>query len=323
MALQIVWQRLIGLPKECVALYWVPKSGDLSRRCLAYLMQASLLTGAGAIVSTTSSLASDLNELSSQFYSFVPASPKLSSKNVIPPTWADDREQARVAYQKGEFTEALKHLKEASDGGDLIATWYLGHMYRLGQGVKADNVLALEYYQQVAKAFSPDENDLQLMRVSIDSLVHVANYYRAGDAQAGIAPNPLQAFNIYRLASTYGHPAAQYALGLMYFRGEGVKANRDQAVRWLMLAARKRFAPAEALLGDMYWDGDYVRQDKIRALMWYILAQQSARPEENPEIFDRYDDMMNQSSSAERADAEGRAVDWASKFPKQIQSATP
>lgn len=301
----------------------VPTLGDLSHRCSAYLMQASLFLATATIVPAATATAGDLNELSSQFYSFVPASPKLSSPNVIPPAWVNGREQARVAYQKGNFTEALKYLKEASDDGDLIATWYLGHMYRLGQGVEADKAVAFKYYREVANAFNPDENDAQLLRVAIDSLVHVADYYRKGDQAAELAPNPRRAFEIYRLASTYGHPAAQYALGLMYYRGEGVNANRDQAVRWLMLAARKRFAPAEALLGDMYWDGDFVRQDRIRALMWYILAHQSAKPEENPEIFDRYDHMMNEVSSDELADAMGRAEDWATKFPRQLQSATP
>ncbi|WP_342642319.1 tetratricopeptide repeat protein [Rhodoligotrophos ferricapiens] len=293
--------------------------GSEMKASLAVLLASGFFSG--VLISPARS--SELNDLAAHFYSFIPAAPKLNPKNLVPPSWMDERERARAAYRNGDFGTALVFLKEASDDGDLIATWYLGHMYRLGQGVKADNTTAMNYYQKVAAAFNPDESDRNLLRVCIDSLVQVANYYRLGDQQAGIEADPSRALDIYKIAATYGHPAAQYALGLMYFKGEGVTRNREQAVRWLMLAARKRFAPAEALLGDMYWDGDYVRQDRIRALMWYILAQQSARPEENPEIFDRYDHLMSEASAAERADAEGRAQDWAAKFPKQMQSASP
>ncbi|WP_170984475.1 tetratricopeptide repeat protein [Rhodoligotrophos defluvii] len=284
---------------------------------------ASLLFSGVASATGSSVWASDVNDIAAHFYSFIPASPKLTTKSLVPPTWADERERASEAYQKGDFATALVNLKQASDDGDLIATLYLGHMYRLGQGVTADNKAALQYYERVAAAFNPDESDPKLRWASIDALVQVANYYRVGDKQAGIAPDPERALNIYKLASTYSHPAAQYALGLMYFKGEGTRRNREQAVRWLMLAARKRYAPAEALLGDMYWDGDYVRQDRIRALMWYILAQQSARPEENPEIFDRYEHLMKEASAAERTDAEGRAQDWAAKFPRPMRSVSP
>ena len=34
---------------------------------------------------------------------------------------------------------------------------------------------------------------------------------------------------IYRIAATYGHPAAQYALGVMDIKGQGVKKNRSRA----------------------------------------------------------------------------------------------
>ncbi|MGF7162679.1 hypothetical protein FHS85_004334 [Rhodoligotrophos appendicifer] len=282
----------------------------------------ALLIGVGALL-PSSAKASDASDVTTNFYSFVPAAPRLGTPSLVPPVWADDREKARTAYQSGDFSKALTFLEDAADDGDLIATWYLGHMYRLGQGVKANDAKAFAYYQQVASAFDPDGADRQLLRVTIDALVRVGDYLRTGQTRAEIAADPQQAFNLYKVASTYGHPAAQYALGLMYFEGIGIKRNRDQAVRWLMLAARKRFAPAEALLGEMYWKGDYVHQDKVRGLMWYILARQSAQPEENPEIFDRYDHLMGEASATEQADAQGRALDWAAKFPSQVQSASP
>ena len=63
----------------------------------------------------------------------------------------------------------------------------------------------------------------------------------------------------------------------MSIKGEGVKKNPQQGLKWLMAAARKRYAPAEAYLGDLYWSGQIVNGDRTRAVMWYILARESAQ----------------------------------------------
>jgi TPR repeat protein len=97
-----------------------------------------------------------------------------------------------------------------------------------------------------------------------------------------------------------------------------VKQNPQQGLKWLIAAARKRHAPSEAYLGDLYWEGKLVRLDRTRAVMWYILAQQSARPEENPEIFDRFDRLLASVSDEERLEAEARARVWADPYPAQV-----
>ncbi len=131
----------------------------------------------------------------------------------------------------------------------------------------------------------------------------------------GVEPNFTAAFQLYATAASYGHPSAHYAQGLMLLAGKGVKANPAKALRWLMLAAKRRHAPAEARLGDLYWKGDVVKRDRTRALMWYILATQSARPGENPAIFDRYNAMASQVGDDQVLEAETRARLWSEKFP--------
>nr|GFD02856.1 hypothetical protein [Tanacetum cinerariifolium] len=46
-----------------------------------------------------------------------------------------------------------------------------------------------------------------------------------------------QALNYFEQASLQGHAQAQYQLGLMFFRGEGVQANNIQAYIVLKMAA--------------------------------------------------------------------------------------
>jgi uncharacterized protein len=249
------------------------------------------------------------------FFSFAPALPQLSAPKLKSIPWAENMKKARLAYSKGNFEDARIFLEKASDEGNIVASWYLGHMHRLGRGVPADTGKAFHYYSIVAESFTPDEPDPRRLRITIDALVRVADIYRLGDKDASIAPDAKTAFSLYNTAASYGHPAAHYAQGLMTLKGQGVKANPEKALRWLFLAAKKRYAPAEALLGELFWKGEVVKRDRTRSLMWFVLATQSARPEENPEIFDRYNEIAGELSQEQRLEADNRAHLWAEKYP--------
>jgi TPR repeat protein len=251
-----------------------------------------------------------------EFYSYLPAAPDISLPEIDIPFWTDDFKRAKKAYNNGSYARALKFFRRASEDGNMAADWYLGHMYRTGRGVPRDDATAYSYYSRVAELYDPEEPDQKRLRICVDALVRIADYQRTGIAAAGIAENPAAAARTYlKVATTYGHPAAQYALGIMNIKGQGVKQNPQQGLKWLIAAARKRHAQSEAYLGDLYWAGKLVRMDRTRAVMWYILAQQSARPEENPEIFDRFDVLVGSVSDEERLEAEARARVWADQYP--------
>jgi hypothetical protein len=168
----------------------------------------------------------------------------------------------------------------------------------------------------VSESYDPDERDQNRLRIMVDAQLRVADYYRVGIAEAGIKANHKAAARSYlKIASTYGHPGAQYSLGLMNIKGQGVKKNPQQGLKWLIAAARKRHALSEAYLGDLYWDGKLVQRDRTRALMWYILAQQSTKPSEYPSIFDRYNELNAAAREDERLEAEARARVWADQYP--------
>ena len=60
--------------------------------------------------------------------------------------------------------------------------------------------------------------------------------------------------------------------------GEGVAADRAEAVRLCRLAAEQGLAEAQLTLGTAYTEGDGVTPDLVEAGMWLILA--SAQGEE-------------------------------------------
>ena len=253
-----------------------------------------------------------------EFYSYLPAAPDIKLPEISIPFWTDDLKKAKRAYRNGEYGRALKLFRSSSDDGNIVADWYLGHMYSQGVGVTRDDAMAYSYYSRVADHYDPEESDPNRLKITVDAMVRLADYQRTGAVQAGIQPDPRAAAQSYlKIATAYGHPAAQYALGVMSIKGEGVKKNPQQGLKWLMASARKRYAPAEAYLGDLYWSGQIVNGDRTRAVMWYILARESARPEENPEIFARAQQIEASVGEDERIEAEARARVWEERYPAE------
>ena len=72
-----------------------------------------------------------------------------------------------------------------------------------------------------------------------------------------------------------GNASAQYNLGVMYAKGQGVRQDYAEAVRWYRQAAEQGDATAQNNLGDMYLNGHGVRQDRALAQEWFGKACQN------------------------------------------------
>ena len=80
------------------------------------------------------------------------------------------------------------------------------------------------------------------------------------------------ALRLWRPLADQGNAEAQYALGFMYARGQGVPQNNAEAAKWWRLAADQGNTFAQYNLGTLYEDGKGVPQNKAEALKWYHLA---------------------------------------------------
>ena len=80
-----------------------------------------------------------------------------------------------------------------------------------------------------------------------------------------------------------GRASAQFNLGQLYRRGQGVPQDYTTAVRWFTLAAEQSHAKAQYNLGLRYWRGQGVPQDDKAAVKWFTLAakQGEARAQYN------------------------------------------
>ena len=55
----------------------------------------------------------------------------------------------------------------------------------------------------------------------------------------------------YRKAAEQGNPDAQYNVGMMYLRGEGVAGNRQEAIKWIGKAAEQGYKRAQDTLEEL------------------------------------------------------------------------
>jgi uncharacterized protein len=79
-------------------------------------------------------------------------------------------------------------------------------------------------------------------------------------------------FDETKAAAEQGDAVAQYNLGVMYEKGEGVPENDAEAVKWYRKAADQGNADAQLILGYMYEKGKGVPENDAEAVKWYRKA---------------------------------------------------
>jgi uncharacterized protein len=263
-------------------------------------------------------IAEDSDNPLAGFFSFLPAPPHIDLPHLdLTPFWTDDLKTARRAYSNRDYDRARDYFQKSSDDGNIVANWYLGHMYRLGRGVPVNPAIAYSYFNRVADNFNPDENDQNRLRIMIDAQLRVADYQRTGIVAANLKANPhLAARTFMQMATNYAHPHALFSLGVMNITGEGMRKNPQQGLKWLNASARKHSPEAAAYLGDLYAKGGLVAQDDVRALTWYIVAAGVANPEENAVILANLNVMKAAATEEVLIEAEARARVWNEQNPE-------
>ena len=81
-----------------------------------------------------------------------------------------------------------------------------------------------------------------------------------------------QAHALWLIEAEKGDAVAQFNLGVMYSKGDGVPRDEEEVVRWYQLAAEKGYADAQHNLGVMYDKGLGLPRDFKEAVKWYRLA---------------------------------------------------
>jgi TPR repeat protein len=142
--------------------------------------------------------------------------------------WADSS-AAREAFKKGitfdlagKHMEAAKWFRKAADQGSEDAQYYLGQMFRSGQGLLQGYAEAAKWYRRAAEQG------------------HVLAQYILGLMNSigqGVPQDYAEAEIWFRKAAEQGHQDAQSNLGVMYGTGTAVSRDDVLAHMWFNLAA--------------------------------------------------------------------------------------
>ncbi|MDA0656950.1 MAG: tetratricopeptide repeat protein, partial [Proteobacteria bacterium] len=85
------------------------------------------------------------------------------------------------------------------------------------------------------------------------------------------------AMSEWRDLADLGFASAQYHVGIMYLKGQGVKVDQKKAAEFIQKAAKDGYVPAQHVLGTLYLKGQGVAQDNVQAHTWLSLAVAQGR----------------------------------------------
>jgi TPR repeat protein len=143
------------------------------------------------------------------------------------------------AYNKGDFVAARKSLQTAVDRGEPEAMVNLGYMYARGHGVRSDPAFALQLYRRAA-----DTGDGEGMN---------AVGYRYNFAPT---PDLDKAIHWYCMAVFRGNPRAMNNVAILFYNGQGVGQDREEARSLWRQAMERGSLNAKTNLGqDLASDG--------------------------------------------------------------------
>ena len=89
---------------------------------------------------------------------------------------------------------------------------------------------------------------------------------------AAVACGAASDIDALRAQAEQGDTAAQARLGDCYYKGNGVVADKAEAVKWYRKAAEQNDGVAQLILGNCYRYGHGVAKDHAEALKWYRKA---------------------------------------------------
>jgi TPR repeat protein len=168
--------------------------------------------------------------------------------------------QACLDYNAGDFTQAAAGFRLAAELGHAESQYLLSTMYDAGEGIPQDLIQAAHWERKAA------EQGHAYAQANLSF-----RFYTAG--------NFAEAFAWCQRAAYSNLPWAQYNLGLMYRKGEGVPQSDADAAHWYRLSATQNFPEAQQKLADLYYTGQGVPLSYAYAATWYRKAAEQGHAE--------------------------------------------
>ena len=157
------------------------------------------------------------------------------------------------------YNAEMQALKDKAEAGDKDAQFKLGENFDDGKGgFPKDPVSAFNWYIKAADQGHPTAKRF------------AAWSYKTG---TGTPENVAKAIELYSdCAKNHKDVKAMACLGFCYDKGDGVKENLSEAVKWYTMAAEEGDAVAQVNLALCYEKARGVEKNLVEALKWHRKA---------------------------------------------------
>jgi len=134
------------------------------------------------------------------------------------------------------------------------------------------------------------------------------------DKGEGVKNDDAEAVKWYRKAAEQGFARSQLNLARFYYRGRGVTRDYVEAAKWYRKAAEQNNAGAQYSLGHCYANGEGLEKDMVEAYKWTLLAAGPSHKkgqEKGQENAKEYLPTLEGAMTPEqRAEGKRRADEW-------------
>lgn len=163
-------------------------------------------------------------------------------------------------YRQGDLAFAAVNFRKAAEQGHAESQYILSTMCDAGEGVARDEQEAARWERKAA------ERGHAYAQANLSY-----RYYARGE---------LAEAHAWCMRAAHSKLAwAQYHLGLMYRKGEGIARSDADAAYWYRLAAEQNFVEAQQKLAGLYYFGQGVAKSFEKAAVWYRRAALNGSPE--------------------------------------------
>ena len=132
-----------------------------------------------------------------------------------------DYQDGRDAFDRGDYSTALKKFEILAKQNDPRGQYALAVMYDIGEGVLQSSKEAVKYYRlAAAQGFANAQNNLGV----------------AYDQGEGVGTDYKEAMKWYLLAAERGNKDAPNNIGVLYMIGFGVPRSFAKAYTWFAIA---------------------------------------------------------------------------------------
>ena len=136
------------------------------------------------------------------------------------------------------------------------------------------------------------------------------------DKGNGVPQDYAEAARWFRKAADQGLAVGQFNLAVSYEKGQGLPQDFAEAAKWYRKAAEQDLAMAEYNLGILYAQGQGVSQDYVEAYKWFSLAASpflAAEETIRTTAGKSRDTVAAHMTSVQIAEAQKRAREWRPK----------